>query len=154
MGKLQTKYIVKAHHLLDSEILLIPHVYAKLSHNSYPNPAQDYARARQFYLKMLEDPSNHSGCYQYVKQQLLQISQVMFPLALVIESSTINNYEQIDICVIVHKPDFNNVDDQCTIQIQRVSDSLQWERICNPGLQIGTQLQKRENLFIQLKRNL
>jgi len=39
----------------DSETLFVPNVYAKLPCYSYPDPTQDYAVAKQFYLKMLED---------------------------------------------------------------------------------------------------
>jgi len=68
VGEIWMKYIVDAHHLPDSETLLVPDVYAKLPHYSYLDPAQDYAGIKQFYLKMLEDaPLNHSGCHQYVK---------------------------------------------------------------------------------------
>ncbi len=117
----------------------------KLPCYSYPDPAQDYAVAKQFYLKMLEDaPSNCSGCCQYVKHSYYRFPKICFPLALVIDSSTIDEDQQIVICAVVHKSDLNHVDDQCTIRIQRVSDSLQWERIQELGLQIGTQFLNRE----------
>jgi len=63
---------------------------------------------------------------------------------LVNDSSTIDYDKQIVICVVVvHKTDVNHGDDQCTIQIQRVSSSPQWQRICKLALQIGTWLQNK-----------
>jgi len=73
--------------------------------------------------------------------QLLQVFQDMFLLALVIDSRTIYNNGKL-LFGVVHKTDVNHMDDQCTIQIQRVSNSLQW--ICDLGLQIGTQLQNKK----------
>jgi len=102
--------------LPDSETLLVPDVYAKSLHYSYLDPAQDYAVAKQFHLKMLEDaPSNCSGCHQYIKHSYYGFPKICFPLALVIDSSTINKDEQTVIHVVVHKSDLNHVDNQCTI---------------------------------------
>jgi len=126
LGDIHTKTLIHAHHMPDSETLIVPDVYAKLPHYLYPDSAQDYAAAKQFYLKMLEDaPSNCSGCCQYVKHSYYRFPKICFPLALIIDSSTIEDHQQIVICAVVHKSDLNHVDDQCTIQIQRVSDSLQ-----------------------------
>jgi len=84
---------------------------------------------------MLEDdPSNCSGCHQYVKHSYYRLPKISCPSALVINSSTIKNDEQIVIHLVVKKSSLNHVDDQCTIQIQRVSDSPQWERIRELGL--------------------
>ena len=66
-------------------------------------------------------------------------------MALIIDSSTIEDHQQIVVHVVVHKSDLNHVDDQCTIQIQRVSDSLQWERIRELSLKIGSQFLSRED---------
>jgi len=130
LGEICTQYVVHAHHMPDSETLIVPDVYAKFPHYSYLDPAQDYAVAKQFYLKMLEDaPSNCSGCCQYVKHSYYRFPKICFPLTLIIDSSTIEDHQQIVSHAVVHKLDLNHVDDQCTIRIQRVSDSLQWERI-------------------------
>jgi len=60
--------VVDAYHMPDSETLIVPNVYARLPHYSYPDPAQDYTVAKQFYLRLLEDdPSNCTGCCQYIK---------------------------------------------------------------------------------------
>jgi len=145
-GDIHTKTVIHAHHMPDSKTVIVPDMYAKLPCYLYPDPAQDYAAAKQFYLKMLEDaPSNCSGCCQYVKHSYYRFPKICFPLALIIDSSTIEDHQQIVIPhAVVHKLDLNHVDDQCTIQIQRVSDSPQWERIQEFGLQIGTQLQNKE----------
>jgi len=129
-SELQTKYVVDAYHMPDSETLIVPDVYARLPHFSYPDLAQDYAGAKQFYLGMLEDdPSNRTGCHQYIKHSYYRFPKICFPSALVIDSNTVTNDEHIVICVVVNNSSVNHVDDQCTIQIQRVSDSQQWERI-------------------------
>jgi len=49
------KYIIHAHHMPDSETFIGPDVYSKMPHYLYPDPAQDYAAAKQFYMKMLEE---------------------------------------------------------------------------------------------------
>jgi len=73
-------------------------------------------REKQFYLNMLEDaPSNCSGCHQYVKHSYYRFPKICFSSAMVINSSTMNNDEQIVIHVVVHKSDLNHMGDQCTI---------------------------------------
>jgi len=79
-GEICTKYLVHAHHMPDSKILIVPDVYTKLPHYLYLDPAQDYAVAKQFYLKMLEDaPSNCSGSHQYVKHSYYRFHKICFP---------------------------------------------------------------------------
>jgi len=118
----------------------------QLPHYSYLDPAQDCERAKQFYLNMFKKCS-------FFKSKMVAISMSStvttdFPRyvslwQLVNDSSTIDYDKQIVICVVVHKTDVNHGDDQCTIQIQRVSSSPQWQRICKLALQIGTWLQNK-----------
>jgi len=96
LGDICTKNVIHAHHMPDSERLIVPDMYANLPCYLYPDPAQDYAAARQFYLKMLEDaPSNCSGCHQYIKHSYYRFPKICFTLALIIDSSTIEDHQQI-----------------------------------------------------------
>jgi len=74
-------------------------------------------QGQKFYPKMLEDdPSNFSSYHQYVKHSYYRFPKICFPSALVIDSSTIKNDEQIVIHVVVKKSSINHVDNHAPFE--------------------------------------
>jgi len=62
-----------------------------------------------------------------------------------IDSSTIKNDEEIKLCVVVHKLGCNHVNEQCTICIQQVSDSAEWDRCREVSLYVASRLQHADH---------
>ncbi len=55
-----------------------------------------------------------------------------------IDSKSIDNNQDILICVVIHKSDHNHVDDQCTICIQRIVNSLEWDMCHEQCVALGS----------------
>ncbi len=97
--------------------------------------------AKTFYLDLLNKAnSNQSGCCQYVEDSYYKFPRDCFPNAFMIDLNTIDNNKEILICVVIHKSDCNHVDDQCTIHIQRIVDSPEWDRCHEHCVALGSQL--------------
>jgi len=71
-----------------------------------------------------------------------------FPNAFVIDSNSIENNQEILIHVVVHKLDHNHVDDQCTIHIQRIVNSKEWDRCHEQCVAVGSCLAKSDQNVI------
>ena len=92
--------------------------------------------------------SNRSGCQQYVEDSYYKFPRDCFPNAFVIDSNSIDNNKEILICVVIHKSDRNHVDDQCTICIQRIVNSPEWDRCCEQCIAVGSCLAKSDQNVI------
>jgi len=126
-------------------LFIVPDVYAKQYVGTYPEPGKDYKRAKEFYLNLLNKAkSNWSGYGQYVEESYYKYPRKSFPDAFMIDSNTIENDEQILICMVVHKSDCNHVDDQCTICIQRIVNSPEWDRPHKLCIALDSQLSGRD----------
>jgi len=71
-----------------------------------------------------------------------------FPNAFMIDSNTIDNNQEILICVVIHKLDHNLVDDQCTICIQRIVNSPKWDRCHEQCVALGSRLARCDSNMI------
>jgi len=96
---------------------------------------------QNFCLNLLNKAkSNQSGCCQYVKDSYYKFPRECFPDAFRIDSNTIENNQQILICMVIHKSDCNHGDDQCIIYIQRIVNSPEWDRCCELCIALGSWL--------------
>jgi len=142
-GVMKTKEILTAYHWQDHDVQIVPDVYGKINPRFYTNPGQDHIEAKRYYLDLLEkSPSNKPGCRKYVKHSYYKNSRQCYPNAYVIDSSTINEDEQILLRVVVHKSDRNHVDEQATIRVQRVCNNPEWERCRTEGLNVASRLKE------------
>jgi len=140
------KQVVKAHHWQDHHITIVPDIYTKWNCDYYPNPSRNYKQAKDFYLNQLERASsNKMGCRKYVKHSFYMHPQACFPNAFMIDSSTIKSDEEILLCVVVHKLGCNHINEQCTIHIQQVSDSVEWDQCREVSLYVGSRLQHADH---------
>ena len=114
-GEATKKTFLTGYHVQDTEAFGAPDVYANMQQGSYPTPDHNYYDyTRRFYLQRLNAAgSNCSGCRQYVDHGYFAIPQHCLPGAMVIESGTITDKEEIVIHVVVKKSDLNHVDNQC-----------------------------------------
>jgi len=133
--------LFNAHHFPDKDAFIVPDVYAKQYVGTYPDPGKEYKMAQDFYLKLLNNAnSNWSGCWQYVEDSYEKYAKECFPNAFMIDSNTVENHEQSLILMVVHKSNCNHVDDQCTICIQRVVNSPEWDRCHELCVALGSWL--------------
>jgi len=56
---LQTKWIFDAHDFLDKDTFIVPDVYVRQCFGTYPDPANDYQRAKDFYLILLNKANSN-----------------------------------------------------------------------------------------------
>jgi len=91
---------------------------------------------------------NWSDCCQYVEDSYYKFPKDYFPNAFVIDLNSIDNNQEILICVVIHKLDCNHVDDQCTIHIQRIVNSPEWDRCCEQCVAVGSCLAKSDRNVI------
>jgi len=70
------------------------------------------------------------------------ITGILGPCASTIDSSTLENNEQILIYLVNHESSYNHKGDQCNIQVQSVVDCLNWQRCQELVLRVGTSLKE------------